>query len=75
MMPTVPITEKEMKDMKEVNILVDDITENDLKLPMPAKRRHSCLPGLLDSDSAKIGRRNSLNRQCNKKEPWYPISI
>ena len=74
-MPTVPITEKEIKQIKEVNILVDDITEQDLKLPIPAKRRHSCLAGLLQSDSANLGRRNSANRRCDKKEPWYPISI
>ena len=50
-------------------------SENDLKLPMPAKRRYSCLPGLLQSDSANIGKRNSVNRHCNKMEPCYPISI
>ena len=72
MITTVPSRKKEVKD---VNILVDDITEKDGKISLPAKRRHSCLPGLLQSDPATPGRRNSAHRQSNKKEPWYPISI
>ena len=72
MITTVPGTQKEIKN---VNTLVDDITEKDLKFSTPSKRRHSCLPGLLQSDPVNPGRRNSAHRKCNKKEPWYPISI
>ena len=64
------------RDMKDVTVLVDgDITEKEGKISLPAKRRHSCLPGLLQTDPANPGRRNSAQRQSNKKEPWYPISI
>ena len=73
MITGVPSTKRELKD---VNISVDDITEKDEKIArLPAKRRHSCLPGLLHSDPANPGRRNSAHLQSNKKEPWYPISI
>ena len=62
---------------KDVNIPMDpsgsDVTGQDLKFSLEkAKRRHSCLPGLLPSVP---GRRNSAHRQTHKKEPWYPISI
>ena len=67
MIPAMPGTRKEMKD---VNILVDEITEEALKLSIPAKRRHT-----IQSDSVNPGERNSAQPQSNKKEPWYPISI
>ena len=73
--PAMPSTQKEMKN---VNILMDDITEEDLKLSIQAKRRHSCLPDLLQSDyvnPSDSGGRHSAHLQSNKKEPWYPISI
>ena len=60
------------KDTKDINIPMDP-SGSDLKFSLEkAKRRHSCLPGLLPSVP---GRRNSAHRQTHKKEPWYPISI
>ena len=42
MMPAMPGRQRELKD---VNILVDDIREEELSLPIPVKRRHSCVAG------------------------------
>ena len=58
MMPALPGRQREVKD---VNILVDHIAEEDLSLSVPAKRRHSCVPGSYQLDPATSGRRYSAH--------------
>ena len=63
-MPGLPGKQREVKD---VNILVDDVTtEEQLRLSIPAKRRHSCVPGSYQLDAVNIGRRYSANIRDTK---------
>ena len=59
MMPAMPDRPRELND---INILVDDITEEESSLSIPGKRRHSCVPGSSHQlDPLIIGRRYSAH--------------
>ena len=63
LMPAPPGKQREMKD---VNILMDNTTEESLRVPIPAKRRHSCVPGSCQLDAVNIGRRYSAHIRDTK---------
>ena len=58
MMTAMPDRPRELND---INILVDDITEEESSLSIPGKRRHRCVPGSYQLDPLIIGRRYSAH--------------